>query len=313
MNIAKGMSCKISEVFLCFEMLEMKDWQKETVIQKYQQSKRFHLDNFEKQLGIVHGELKKSKREVNSETMQQIIANLKIEVEKICIMFEDEDLKFSIGLLLPSIKCLSTSDDFNAVRGQIEDVAVLFKKMQVSDVSAFINTSNSFQSLDQTLQLPVKIQTYMKLMSPNQAKDLCQKVKDFLRATFEDSEGRFSQESSNEYLFRDKQFSIDCRLKYVQDLMSAMRSAAQRGEEFSKPLIDVDLIFGGLFKDQRAEGTEQQESLISIKKVITEEQLYVALHILTFLSAYENFSQGVIHEEFLSQEDSVSESTKNRY
>ena len=42
---------------------------------------------------------------------------------------------------------------------------------------------------------------------------------------------------------------------------------------------------------------DQKSEEISIKYVISEEQLYVYLHFMTILTAYENFSQGVLHQE----------------
>ena len=46
------MSCKVKDVFLCFEMLEMENWKKETVISKDQELKKFTLEGFEKSLEI---------------------------------------------------------------------------------------------------------------------------------------------------------------------------------------------------------------------------------------------------------------------
>ena len=50
------MSCKISDVFLCFETLDMQDWNKEVILGKYEEAKKHLLAMFEKQLGIMHGE-----------------------------------------------------------------------------------------------------------------------------------------------------------------------------------------------------------------------------------------------------------------
>lgn len=71
-------------------MLDMEHWRKETVIRKYQELKKFTLESFEKQLSIVHGEFEKTKEEVSSETLQSILANIKIDIENIYIRFEDE-------------------------------------------------------------------------------------------------------------------------------------------------------------------------------------------------------------------------------
>lgn len=59
------MSCKVKDVLLCFESLEMEHWRKEEVISKYQELKKFTLEGFEKQLDIQYGELEKTKEEVS--------------------------------------------------------------------------------------------------------------------------------------------------------------------------------------------------------------------------------------------------------
>ena len=90
----KGIQCKISELFLCFEMLDMQHWSKELVLSKYQELKKHLLKAFEKQLAIVNGEFKNAKEggDANWGGVEAILANLKIEIDKVYVRFEDEDL-----------------------------------------------------------------------------------------------------------------------------------------------------------------------------------------------------------------------------
>ena len=53
----QGITCKISDVFLCCEMLDMKHWSKETILSKYGELKKHTLEAFEKALGLYMGEL----------------------------------------------------------------------------------------------------------------------------------------------------------------------------------------------------------------------------------------------------------------
>ena len=47
LNVAKdGLKIHISDVFLCFEMLEVQDWSEETVISKFQANKKHDLKVF---------------------------------------------------------------------------------------------------------------------------------------------------------------------------------------------------------------------------------------------------------------------------
>ena len=68
-NIARGMQCMVSDVFLCFEPLGMEKWSKENVLAKYQELKKFTLELLEKQIGIQFGELEKTKEQEGSETL----------------------------------------------------------------------------------------------------------------------------------------------------------------------------------------------------------------------------------------------------
>ena len=124
----QGLECKVSEVLLCFEMLDMPQWSKETVTSKYEELKKYLLSVFEKQLDIVHGEFQNSKEGVSSETGHSIFANLSIEIEKVYVRFEDEDLEFSIGFLLPKVNCRSTDKNYTPMRN-ITDTAVVYKSI----------------------------------------------------------------------------------------------------------------------------------------------------------------------------------------
>ena len=44
----KGLECKISGLFFCFEMLEMKQWSKQTILEKYKEMHRHVIAVLEK-------------------------------------------------------------------------------------------------------------------------------------------------------------------------------------------------------------------------------------------------------------------------
>lgn len=69
---------------------------------------------FEKALGIFTRELSNDKenKEGMSAKVEEIIANLTIDVEQVYIRFEDEGLKFAIGILVPNLNCLSCDKNF---------------------------------------------------------------------------------------------------------------------------------------------------------------------------------------------------------
>lgn len=92
--------------------------------------------------------------------------------------FEDEELDFSIGFLLPKIHCLSTDRDYNPIR-DITDISVVYKKVTIDDVSAFINTKETFMSLAELLGLGDNLKEFLNDIKTNtkKSKDLCGRVK----------------------------------------------------------------------------------------------------------------------------------------
>ena len=95
-------------------MLDMQHWSKELVLSKYQELKKHLLKAFEKQLSIVNGELKDAKEggDANLSGVEAILANLKIEIDKVYVRFEDEDLQFSMGWLVPHVMVIGTDEDY---------------------------------------------------------------------------------------------------------------------------------------------------------------------------------------------------------
>ena len=156
-GIFKGglkMRATISDVLLCFEMLEMKQWSKETIISRYQEMKKHAMKAFEKALGIFTREFSNDKENQDgmSAQVESIIANLTIDIEQVYIRFEDEGLKFAIGILVPNLNCLSCDKNFSLSQW-IDDPSVLYKKIAIDDISVFINTKDTFKPLAKQIYL----------------------------------------------------------------------------------------------------------------------------------------------------------------
>lgn len=72
-------------------------------------------------------------------------------------------------------------------------------------------------------------------------------VKKLITNTFEDSSRRLNERnsSSNDYIFLENQFSIECHLKYVQNYFNACEQAHERGKRFNEPTLELNLTLGG--------------------------------------------------------------------
>ena len=102
----QGLRVTISNVFLCFEMLEVDKWNEQNVKNKYQNAKKASLKTHENNVDVVYAQYQKDDKMsgFTHETLLQIAANVQITVENVFLMFQEPNLKFSIGLLLPEIK-----------------------------------------------------------------------------------------------------------------------------------------------------------------------------------------------------------------
>ena len=138
--------------------------------------------------------------------VQKILANLKIEIENVYVRFEDEHLKYSMGLLLPKVSCLSMGKDFQEFKGVIKDVAELFKKINAEDCSAYVNTGDSFQSFHDRVGRRSPLATYINKYAnnPHSAEskkvcaELCVAVNEYINNAFKVSKNRFDKNTNHE-------------------------------------------------------------------------------------------------------------------
>jgi hypothetical protein len=89
---------------------------------------------------------------ISEDTLNSFIANTEITIENIYVRFEETDLKFSMGLLIPRVVGYSVDSTWNKVERVIY-TAVMYKKMTIEDVSLFVNYGEKFSSIDQILDL----------------------------------------------------------------------------------------------------------------------------------------------------------------
>jgi hypothetical protein len=66
----------------------------------------------------------------SKESLDKLIANINIEIENVYLMFEEPNLKFSIGLLLPNIKVQSLDELWNKI-DFIEDPSLIAKLLTI--------------------------------------------------------------------------------------------------------------------------------------------------------------------------------------
>lgn len=89
---------------MCLETLEVSKWSEPQVIRKYQQSKEQSLTTLQHNMDIVYADLGKEENSfLTAEYLQKTIANIKIEISNVCLMYEDQTFNFSTGFLFPKI------------------------------------------------------------------------------------------------------------------------------------------------------------------------------------------------------------------
>ena len=127
LNLSDGLKIQISNVFLCLEMLEVAKWSEQQVVKKYQQSKEQSLTTLQHNTDIVYADLGKEENSIlTAEFLHKTLANIKIEISNVYLMFEDQTFNFSTGLLLPKIEVNSLNDLWDKI-DHIEDPSVILK------------------------------------------------------------------------------------------------------------------------------------------------------------------------------------------
>lgn len=66
-------------------------------------------------------------------------------------MYEDKSFRFQIGLLIPKVQ-VKSMDEFWEIIECVEDTSVLFKKLNVDNVSFYVNHSYNFRSINKILE-----------------------------------------------------------------------------------------------------------------------------------------------------------------
>lgn len=185
-NLAKeGLTIKMKNIFLTFEMLDVQKWSEPNVINSYQNSKKNKLDTYEQNVDQFFSYLLKEggKQHTDSDSFN-IIANLAVEVENVFIRFEDSNLKFDIGVLIPKIE-ISSLNRFWQPTKPVEDTAILFKGITISKMDAYINYGSRFKPLSKIIDIEA-FKDIGKLKSTEKDK-LEESLRSFIKKTFENS------------------------------------------------------------------------------------------------------------------------------
>lgn len=108
-------------------MLEVSKWSEDLVVKKYQYSKNQSLSTLQHNTDIVYADLGKEEKSIlTTEFLHKTLANIKIEILNVYLMFEDQTFNFSTGLLLPRIEVNSLNELWEKI-DKIEDPSVITK------------------------------------------------------------------------------------------------------------------------------------------------------------------------------------------
>ena len=128
---------------------------------------------------------------MTEDTLNSFIANTEITIENIYIRFEETDLKFSMGLLIPKVEGYSVDSAWNKVE-RVVSAAVMYKKMTIQDVSLFVNYGEKFASIDQLLALEsFKERQRARKLQKSDYDEFGLKVNKYTNEVFSDSAARF--------------------------------------------------------------------------------------------------------------------------
>lgn len=233
---SEGLKIKVSNVFLCLEMLDVEKWTPDLIKKKYQQAKKASLQTILNNAEIMFADLIQSEASSFSPAyIQKILANTSIEIENVYLMYEDKSFNFQIGLLLPKIEVKSVNK-LGEIIENVEDCSVIYKLLQVQDVSLIVNHTKitPISNLLANVKIDQEKRSFSKqaIWSKEDCNEVGLVIERHLRETFEDSNQRFSRQhdTKHNYVFLEK-FTIELKVQVTLN-----KSIAQELDlNFSEP------------------------------------------------------------------------------
>ena len=141
----EGVDITLKDIFLCFEMLKVSEWNEKVVIDKYQQNKQSQLKT------LVSTKEVAETSDSDGNFVNNLLANTNIVVENIYVRYEEPQFGFAVGLMIPKIEVSSVDElwEYLSKGKPARDCGVIFKLLQINDVSLYGNYGKNFRRLDE--------------------------------------------------------------------------------------------------------------------------------------------------------------------
>ena len=119
----EGVDIVLKDIFLCFEMLKVSEWNEKVVIDKYQQNKQSQLKTL-----VSTREVAES-NDSDGNFVNNLLANTNIVIENVYVRYEDSQFGFSVGLMIPKIEVSSVDElwEYLSKGKPARDCGVLYK------------------------------------------------------------------------------------------------------------------------------------------------------------------------------------------
>jgi len=302
--LSSPLKIEVSEIFMLVEPKEKEEWNADIIEKAFISSTQSSLQNLEEYFkGKM--EIQNSEPGMASNMINSIIDNMQIDVRNIYLRFEDSisnpKLPYSVGVCLEAIQLYTCNNKWNKEFVSGKDISL--KMAKITNFQIFLNFTNlnrggeedsiRFDELTQDMHIDdVRDDEIKKIIKTRQERGVepnptIVRTKNFL---LEEIKGKRKNRNLIE------RFCIEARVKLNKD-----------PKKNDKPMLDINLVIGGKFKEGKKELVDDDQGIGFFK--LQKQQMSSILKYLDYSTEYTKFQTGV-QKEFLENKFSKEESRK---
>lgn len=299
--LSSPLKIEISEIFLLVEPKQVEEWNEKVIEEAFINSTQASLDNLEEYFkGKL--ELQNSSPGMASDMVNKIIDNIQIDIRNVYLRFEDSisnpKVPYSLGICLEAIQLFTCDTSWTKAFVTGKDISL--KMAKITNFQIFLNfcekhkgdkTAVKFDELTEDMHIDeIEDEEIKKIIKTRQEKGVqpsptIVRTKNFLL------EEVMSRRKNRNLI---EKFCIEARIKFNKDPAKNL-----------KPMLDINLVIGGKFKNGKNEIEDTEEGIGFFK--LQKQQMNCILKFLDYSTNYTKFQTGV-QKKFLERKLSKEES-----
>lgn len=301
--LSSPLKIEVSEIFMLVEPKKVEEWNEQVIVDAFIKSTQSSLENLEEYFrGKL--ELQNSEPGMASNMVNKIIDNIQIDIRNIYLRFEDSisnpKMPYAMGVCLEAIQLYTCDNTWSRAFVTGKDISLKMAKitnfqmyLNFWDKSRGQNEKIRFDELTEDMHIDeVEDPEIKKIIQTRQEKGVqpsptIVRTKNFLLEEIKSAR-------KNRNLI--EKFCIEARIRFNKDPKKNL-----------KPMVDINLVIGGKFKDGKNELNESEEGIGFFK--LQRQQMNSILKFLDFSTNYTKFQTGV-QKKFLEKKFTKEESRR---